>query len=297
MEPSAHPCPLCGRPGAESLYEFPDRAVLACPRCGLRYSSRPYSTAQSRSFYDSEEFWRGPLVRRWTPGFDPASPEVKLFRLGLGWLRQAGLRGRMLDVGCSRGLFLRLAQREGWQPHGVEISPRAVEAAREHFALEVFCGTLKEAHFETGLFDAVTLWDALEHFEDPRGTLAEVARITRPGGGLLLLTPDCSSLFHTLGHWAHRAVGRRALGILQLLYPDKHSTYFTPQSLGRMLSQVGFRPVARRGFPTFPGRWLRARVSPALWAAVHLIDAASGPLGRRYRMLVLARRQQGAAAP
>lgn len=290
---TVRPCPLCERREVEVLYRFPGRAVLVCPGCGLRYSSPPCSTARSRSFYDSEEFWRGPLVRRWAPGCEPAGPEVKLFRLGLEWLRRAGLRGRLLDVGCSSGLFLRLAREAGWEPQGVEVSSRAVEAARRNFSLEVFHGTVEEAAFEAGSFDAVTLWDVVEHLEDPRGTLAEIARITRPGGGLLVLTPDCSSLFHALGHLAARTAGGRVPGLVQLLYPDKHNTYFTPESLGRMLLETGFEPTARRGFPAHPGRWLRARVSLPVRAAVHLIDAASGLLGRRYRMLLLARRRGG----
>ncbi len=303
------PCPLCDAVNPTSLYVLPDdpgtrpssgqgasapclrRKVLKCPECGLLYSSQLYSTDASRSFYDSEEFWEGPLVRGWSADFDEQSPEVQLFRRALAWLKAEGVTGRMLDVGCSSGLFLELARREGWNPHGVEISQRAVELARGSFGLEVFCGTLEEAGFQDGSFDAVALWDVIEHFDDPKASLREIARITRPGGALVLCTPNCSSLFHKAAHLAYRVTLGRVKGILPLLYSEKHNTYFTPASLDRMLSHAAFQALARQGFSAHLGRWLRTKVPWPVRVATHVVDRLSGLVGGRYRMLVFARRR------
>jgi len=298
------PCPLCAGEEARVIYQLSGRAVLRCPRCRLLYSSRPTSTDESRSFYESEEFWAGPLVRGWSADFDERSPEVQLFRRALRALTRArpgrapvshGERvreypGRILDLGCSSGLFLELARREGWQAQGVELSERAAQAAKENFGLDVFCGTLAEARFPDASFDAVTLWDVIEHFDNPRADLVEVARVTRLGGILVISTPNCASLFHAVGHLIHRLSFGRACGLLQLLYPDKHNTYFSPPTLAAMLREVGFRVVARAGFAAHPARWLRVRVSPVLRAASSALDLASDVLGGQYRMLLFARR-------
>jgi 2-polyprenyl-3-methyl-5-hydroxy-6-metoxy-1,4-benzoquinol methylase len=201
--------------------------------------------------------------------------------------------GRILDVGCSSGLFLELARREGWGPHGVELSERAVKAAKRNFGLNAFCGTLAQARFPDASFDAVTLWDDIEHFDDPKADLVEVARVTRPGGVLVISTPNCASLFHAIGHLMQRLTLGHARPLLQLLYPDKHNTYFSPPTLAAMLRGAGFRVVARAGFAAHPGRWLRARVSPALRAAASALDLASALLGGQYRMLLFARREPG----
>jgi len=79
--------------------------------------------------------------------------------------------------------------------------------------------------------------------------------------------------------------------VLQLLYPDKHNTYFTPRTLASLLDVTGFEVVQRQGCSAHPGRWLRARVSWPVRMATHLVDAASGLVGGRYRMLVFARRR------
>jgi len=285
------PCPLCGGEGARAVYELGHRSILKCPDCRLLYSSRPFSTEESTSFYDSDEFWEGPLVQGWSRDFDEGSPEVQLFRRALAWLKQEGIQGRLLDVGCSSGLFLELARRASWEPHGVEVSERAVEASRENFSLQVFRGTLEEARFESGHFDAVTLWDVVEHFDDPRAALAEVARITRPGGVLVLCTPNCASLFHKLARLSYRLTLGRVKGILPLLYSEKHNTYFTPATLRAMLGETGFDVLSVQGYSAHPGRWLRERVAWPVRAATRLIDRLSSLLGGRYRMLVFARRR------
>src|SRR5918911_194759 len=60
--------------------------------------------------------------------------------------------------------------------------------------IEVVHGILEEAAFPAGWFDAVFMIDVIEHLADPVRTLAEVARVLRPGGTLCLVTPDASAV-------------------------------------------------------------------------------------------------------
>jgi 2-polyprenyl-3-methyl-5-hydroxy-6-metoxy-1,4-benzoquinol methylase len=143
-----------------------------------------------------------------------------------------------LDVGCGVGLLLDEARRLGWRTQGVELSDWGVRRAR-HAGLEVFQGTIEEAGFAPGSFDAVFMIDVLEHLADPVRTLAKVSQVLRPGGVLCLVTPNAASA-------AARVLGSRWWGML-----PGHVVLFPHRRLCELLGIMGFgirsqRPGALR---------------------------------------------------
>jgi 2-polyprenyl-3-methyl-5-hydroxy-6-metoxy-1,4-benzoquinol methylase len=82
--------------------------------------------------------------------------------------------GRLLDIGCSYGAFMVAAQQQGWETMGVELSEKTARYAREQRGLNVFTGFVEEAHFPDAHFQLISLWDVIEHFEDPIRTLREL---------------------------------------------------------------------------------------------------------------------------
>jgi SAM-dependent methyltransferase len=99
--------------------------------------------------------------------------------------------GRLLDYGCGHGgLVLELAPRIA-EGHGVDVRAEAVSSARWHCST----GTFRQIDLDgitpypDGYFDTVTMLEVLEHVGDERATLAELARILKPGGRLLITTP------------------------------------------------------------------------------------------------------------
>jgi 2-polyprenyl-3-methyl-5-hydroxy-6-metoxy-1,4-benzoquinol methylase len=144
----------------------------------------------------------------------------------------------VLDVGCGVGLLLDEARRRGWRTQGVELSDWGVRRAR-HLGLDVFQGTLEEAGFAPGSYDAVFMIDVLEHLADPVRTLAKVSQVLRPGGVLCLVTPNAASA-------AARVLGRRWWGML-----PGHVVLFPHRRLCELLRTIGFgirsqRPGALR---------------------------------------------------
>ena len=113
--------------------------------------------------------------------------------------------GRLLDVGCASGAFLRCAADAGWSVVGVE--PAEVLCAKAQQMLsgrgEVFCIPLQQADLPASSFDALTLWDVLEHVPDPRTFLRHCASLLKPGGYLFANVPDLDSLQARLlrGRW------------------------------------------------------------------------------------------------
>lgn len=122
---------------------------------------------------------------------------------------------RILDAGCGTGgLIRRLGPRHpAWQWTGVDNSALACRLARTRCAAEVLEADLTALPFSDGHFDAVTSTDVLYHIEDDRRALAEMARVLRPGGIMIINVPAHAWLwsYHDVAVHGCRRYDRRAL--------------------------------------------------------------------------------------
>lgn len=100
--------------------------------------------------------------------------------------------GRLLDVGCAAGFFLDAARSRGFEVHGVERSREARDRADE--SLHGAIVESLEAVRARGPFDVITLFDALEHFEDPFGALRTLAAMAAPGAAVAVVLPVLGNL-------------------------------------------------------------------------------------------------------
>ena len=97
----------------------------------------------------------------------------------------------VLDLGCATGSLLAFLKKRGWKTTGVEISPSAEYAKKR--GLDIHCRQFADCRFPDESFDLVHASHFLEHINDPRGIIRESWRVLRPGGFLLMTTPNISS--------------------------------------------------------------------------------------------------------
>ncbi|MGQ9684468.1 MAG: class I SAM-dependent methyltransferase [Anaerolineae bacterium] len=239
----AVPCNLCGADDARLLYPDtldgdqrsgrPERfrctssgygrhhRIVQCRRCGLVYASPRGGDDAIRQNYEQvvDELY-----------MEERHGRVLTFRRNFRPL-QALLRGvsspRLLDVGCHIGVFVEIAAQAGWEAWGVEPSHWAAEEARRR-GLRVLTGTLATADLPERSFDAVTLWDVVEHLTDPRADLQRIQRLLKPGGIVCIHTID-------IGAALPRLLGPRWPWLMEM-----HLTYFSRATLARMLQETGF---------------------------------------------------------
>jgi len=152
-------------------------------------------------------------------------------------------KGTVLDVGCGVGHFLTLARENGWQVMGLDISPSASEAARKAFDLEVKVGTLDEFEFHDTKFDMVTLWDVIEHIRKPLENLKKANQCLKPGGLLVMKTPDEDSFYKWIARAFYKVLGRRGGFLLKYVYYVPHYYSYSRKSMTRLLDQCGFDVV------------------------------------------------------
>ncbi|HVL88836.1 MAG TPA: class I SAM-dependent methyltransferase [Actinomycetota bacterium] len=166
--------------------------------------------------------------------------------------------GRLLDVGCGLGYLLESARARGWEAVGVDPSPFSVRRAREK-GFEAHRGLLHELGLPAASFDAISLLQVVEHLIDARALLAECRRLLKPGGALLVETPNPASLL--------AAVKREGFNYW---IPPVHCVWYTPDALGRVLAAAGYTPVK---VSTWSAR------TPVLHDGIDVV--ASTKLGRR----------------
>lgn len=258
-------------------------------------SPRP-AAAALRALYD-DHYFHSPDA---TCGYadyaaDRAPLREKAERL-LPALERHGAVGRLLDVGCAFGYTLAVAQERGWSVTGVEPAPAVRERTARELGVRVE-PDLPAARFPDASFEAVTLWDVIEHLPDPRAALLEVARILAPGGLCSVVTPDGGSL-------AARLLGARWEERQKM---PEHIFFFDRPSLSTLLRSCGFEPLE---WGTVGKRMsldeTLARLAPAAPRVLGLLRRAARPLGARrlvayfdprWKMAVVARRTSRAPAP
>ncbi|OGR67267.1 MAG: hypothetical protein A2081_01340 [Elusimicrobia bacterium GWC2_61_19] len=229
-------CAVCGSGESAEKYLVNGFRIVRCRDCGLLYVNPRLEPGEIASIYVSDAYYRSPDPM--TCGYgdylaDEKNIKATFRRKMAGFEREAGgQKGRLLDVGCASGFFIETARESGWDASGVELSPLASAAARDRAGLNVFTGALADAALPDGHFDAVTMWDVLEHFPDPRADLRQAFRILKPGGLLVIQTPNAASAIARLtgGRWAC------------MQRPAEHLYFFSPATLGRLLRAAGFEP-------------------------------------------------------
>lgn len=235
------PCALCGADKTRRLYTKYDHAIARCRRCGLVYATPRADAATILSRYSSEYFWNEYMPAVGAPGGRVDYEFIDGRNSPLLWLlhQHAPDRGRLLEVGTGAGLLLKAAERAGWDVGGVELSADGAAFARERLGLDVRQERAEAMTFPAASFDAAVMSEVIEHLFDPPLVLRAIHRALRPGGLLVITTPNFAALSrHVLGEqWS-------------VLNPGEHLYYFTDRTLGRMLEACGFevresRPLLR----------------------------------------------------
>lgn len=155
------------------------------------------------------------------------------------------LRGaRVLDIGCFTGEFLELLKVKGAEVYGLELQPEAVEIASQRLPGRIFKADVFSNNFPTVPCEVVSLMGVIEHVIDPVRLLKRACALLKPGGILMLQTPNStSSLARVMGKfWPPYA-------------PVEHIHLFSKKALYQVLNELGLLDV------TFKSHWKKLPVT------------------------------------
>lgn len=218
-------CNLCGATSTAPVTRKDGLDVVRCTACGLVYVNPRARVADLTEHYNTGESSRLEYYR------DAEVADRRTFAEILGIAaRLAPAKGALLDVGPCAGTLLVQAREAGFAAAGIEINAGAARMCREELGLDVRAGVLEPDSYAPDSFDIISMGDVIEHVPDPLATLRTVARILKPGGHVLISTPNFDSA---------------AARFLQVK-PEEHIYYFTAQTLAASLAKAGLQTVEMR---------------------------------------------------
>ena len=218
-------CNLCGGCDEAQLFVKESLRIVRCRQCGLVYVNPRLPQSEIAQQYNESYYTAGsyPDYLGERAGYE------QTFERRLVEIERLVPPSRILDVGCAFGFFLNVAEKRGWEAHGIDLSPVGCRYATEQLGLRATCCTLDQAGFPSGFFDVVIMNDTFEHLADPTYDLRQAWQVLRPGGFLFLVTQDSSRLIV-------RLLGRR----WAQYKPREHLYYFAARTLRGILEKTGF---------------------------------------------------------
>jgi len=254
----AQTCRLCGQPGLKPKFQFAACSVATCLECGLVQVPEALSPQQVAALYEPDYFKHGKYVLDWAGKLEQ--------QRRLGWIARHGVAdgAKVLDLGCATGEFA-LAAKARYQVWGTDISSYAIECAKNlnpEIAERFVAGRFEDLALAGQSFDAVAAWDVVEHLPDPLAVLKKAVALLKPGGVMLLSTPNIGAPLAGL-------LGRR----WAFMTPPEHLNFFSRATLSLLLQEAGLRPGGwmtrgkwvnsafliyklQRIFPNRPSQWL-----------------------------------------
>jgi 2-polyprenyl-6-hydroxyphenyl methylase/3-demethylubiquinone-9 3-methyltransferase len=254
-------CKLCGEESAAPLYKLQDMVVHACCRCDLHFID--YLDELSAERED-----RGVLEEKARKFIDERLPSIEGLltpRIALlaNYLELCG--ARCLDIGAGVGQFIQRLNAAGAQGYGIEPSRLRRQFAAERFGLKLHPEPVENRCWErfSDYFDAVTLWEVIEHVNDPLATVRGACRLLKTGGLIFLETPSRTAPAYRLSEWCYRLSRGQFplfLGNFYAPIPFGHKQIFTPGQLSALMESNGFQVIFRGN--AFPGDAQRTALSP-----------------------------------
>ena len=267
-------CNGCGGSSRELIFVKDGYRLVRCSACALAYIDNPPTPEELKRLYSGAANYHAELQ---DPKSDAYAAMARTADQHLRIVRKYRSNGRLIDIGCSTGLFLDRAARSGFHVEGVEYSSDSADYARTAFGVTVTEGDVRDA--PAGPWDVLTMFDVIEHVRDPAADMRAAADLLASGGLFIVSTPDIDGLFPRLSYrlakkldyWPHPE-------------PPYHLFQFSKRTLAAMLEKNGFEVLGAHdqnmalaySFGTLSN--LARRPKMAAYAALFAPVAKFGPL-------------------
>jgi SAM-dependent methyltransferase len=243
MEFIESPCKWCGEKEYDIILKEPDRLLgidgnfqfVKCKKCGL-LRQNPYLNWESLKKYYPENY------SSYLPQVIDISSRIKRIDKRYGLYKRVSLinkykpSGNWLDIGSGTGRILQEAFRwDQWHLMGIEPSIAAANYSESITDIKIHRTKIEDFDEFMDYFDIVTMWDVLEHLENPIAGLKQVFSLLKPNGVLIFSIPNLSS-------WDRKVFKRFWIGYDL----PRHIHLFPDRLLSSILDQIGFKFIEKK---------------------------------------------------
>ncbi len=203
-------CPICNSPEKSPFLSCKDNTVsretftiVQCNSCDFKYTNPRPNENKLGDYYKSEDYVSHSNTKK---GFvNSAYQLVRKYTLikKLQLISHYHKTGKILDIGCGTGEFLKLFKDAKWQTTGIEPDPDALKMAVKNYGLDIK-QEVEIKNLETASFDVITMWHVLEHVPKLNERIEDLKRLIKPNGIIVIAVPNCTSLDAKIykQHWA-----------------------------------------------------------------------------------------------
>ena len=234
-------CPFCGTENIP-LKRFRDRNYHICRSCSLVYMEKfsPDRIDYSRDYFFDD--YKKQYGKTYIEDFDNIK---KMSDIRVETIGKYIEKGKILDIGCAYGPFLKAASEEGFIPYGMDVSEEAIEYVRNRLSIDAeVCDFSTFDNYSDYSFDAVTMWYVIEHFRNPEAIVDKVKKILKTGGVFAFSTPNFNGVS-----------GKTDMAKTLLNSPDDHYTFWSIESASGILTDNGFEILEVRNTGHHPERF------------------------------------------
>lgn len=221
------PCNLCGNISYNHLFDHDGYKIIRCLKCGLATVSPLPDDEQVSELYEEDYFQTGSEERGYS---DYIKNYITKPFIQKRYNTLVGLRGggKLLDVGCAHGFFLKACEHE-FDCFGVESSKFSSEYGRKKLNLNITTARLEAASFAPESFDIITCWSIVDHLKDPVAFFQSIYKLLKKGGVFAFNIANVDSLrFHlNKQNW-------------KPIRPPEHLYYYSISNTNKLLSNTNF---------------------------------------------------------
>jgi len=235
-----HRCLVCQSEKYEKYYDDATLIVYRCLNCTAVFLDESVPEV----VYE-DDYFDATYYKNYRPDYNPQKHPVPLFTTILQAVKRwAPPPAKMLEIGSGMGMFLHLAGQDGYQAIGVETSKFAHAFACQKMKVDTRFGPIQDLGFQEDSFDVVILNDVIEHIGTPYPLMTHLIRLVKPGGFLVLETPNEDGFINAIS----TLIWKASLGWLKAPFlanhNPEHRIYYNAQSISTLFKTCGLEMKA-----------------------------------------------------